>query len=211
MTRPPLIGITEGQDKRLEGFYVLRREYVRSIESAGGVPVILAPSGPALHPHVLDQLDGVLVSGGGDVEPEIYRARRAPEVVGTSPERDEYELQLITEMLARKVPLLGICRGMQLLNIALGGTLIQHIPKEVRTPIVHLDEKRDHLAIAHDVALLPGTILRRIFDTERIGVNSFHHQAVFELGRGLATSAVAQDGIIEAIELLGAPFVVGVQ
>jgi putative glutamine amidotransferase len=205
---PPLIGLTAGASPDSPDYYVLRWEYLRSIELAGGIPIVLAPSGPALHPSLIDRLDGVVVTGGPDIEPWVYGQRAEEGLLDVSAERDEFEIGLCHAALERGMPVLGICRGIQLLNVQLGGTLIQDLPA---CPIRHLDLKRPRQALVHPVRLAPGSRLAGILELTELEVNSMHHQAVDHLGAGLAAAAVAPDGVVEAIEAVERPFVVGVQ
>ncbi|MCC6133737.1 MAG: gamma-glutamyl-gamma-aminobutyrate hydrolase family protein [Acidobacteria bacterium] len=211
MATPSLIGITAGVNPESPDYYVLRWDYLRSIELAGGIPLVLAPSGPALHPALVDRLDGLVVTGGVDIDPHVYGKEPHPKVKQTSPERDEFELILIREVLDREIPVLGICRGMQVLNVEFGGTLIQDIPSETGSRLNHLDLDMPRAAIAHSVLVRAGSRLDDILDDEEVPVNSFHHQAVDRLGEGLVATAFAPDGIIEAIEKPGERFIVGVQ
>jgi gamma-glutamyl-gamma-aminobutyrate hydrolase PuuD len=208
---PPLIGITAGLSPTTPEYYVLRWDYLRSIELAGGIPVVLPPSGPALHPSLIVRLDGLVATGGVDVDPRLYGADPHPKVTDVSEERDEFELILMREALARGIPILGVCRGMQVLNVELGGTLIQDIPSETGSTLCHLDLDQPRATIAHPIFVECGSRLGDILGRHEVPVNSFHHQAVGRLGRGLNATAVAPDGIVEALELPGPRFVVGVQ
>ena len=211
MSVPPLIGITAGSEPAHPDYYVLRKDYVRSIELCGGLPVVLAPAGAALHPALLSKLDGLVLTGGIDVAPRLYGETPHPTVTDTSAEQDEFEVRLVHEALAHDVPVLAICRGMQLLNVALGGTLIQDLPSLVGTAVSHDDLARPRIAIAHRVVVAPGSKLHSLLGTDEVEVNSFHHQAVGALGHGLVATAFAPDGVVEGVELPSARFVVGVQ
>ena len=211
MCVPPLIGITAGNDPSHPDLYVLRWDYVRSVELTGGVPVVLAPAGAALHPALLTRLDGLVLTGGLDVSPAFYGASPHPALTPAIAERDEFELKLVREALVAALPLLAICRGQQLLNVALGGTLIQDLPSLVGTAVSHDDLARPRIAIAHRVVVAPGSTLRSLLGTDEVEVNSFHHQAVGALGHGLVATAFAPDGVVEGVELPSARFVVGVQ
>jgi putative glutamine amidotransferase len=207
----PAIGITIGYDDRREQYHVLRQDYVRSVEGAGGLPLILAPGKPDDAPELLDRVSGLLLSGGSDVDPGLYGEVPHPQLGRVVRERDEFELGLVREALGRDLPILAICRGHQVLNVATGGTLIQDIPSEVVGDVDH-DPRRQRWERAHDVRILDGTRLRRILGRETVSVNSFHHQAVKGLGRGLMASAWSQgDRIVEGIEAPERRFVVGVQ
>jgi putative glutamine amidotransferase len=207
----PAIGITIGYDDRREGLHALRQDYVRSVEKAGGLPLILAPGDPRDAAELLGRLDGLVLSGGADVDPALYGEDPHPGLGRVIRERDDFELALCREALARDRPLLAICRGHQVLNVATGGTLIQDIPSQLGRGGVH-DHRGERWEIAHEVNTLPGTRLREILGAERVSVNSFHHQAVARLGRGLRVSALSTpDDLIEGIEAPDASFVVGVQ
>ncbi len=207
---PPLIGITAGNDPKGQDLYVVRWSYLRSVELAGGVPVVLAPSGPALHPALVDRLGGLILTGGVDVQPQLYGAVPHETVDRTSPERDEFEIKLVHEVLRRELPVLGICRGMQVLNVALGGTLVQDIPAFVGSTY-HDDPERPRDGIAHKVDVRPGSILSGLVGAGQVEVNSFHHQCLDRLAPGLEVTARSEDGVVEGVELQGRPFVVGVQ
>ena len=153
MTNPPLIGITAGKHPEQTEHYVVRWDYVRCIELAGGVPVVLAPSGPALHSALLSRLDGLVVTGGVDIAPSLYGEEAHPTVNRTSPERDEFESALLRDSLRRDVPILGICRGHQMLNVVRGGTLLQDIPSMVEPHESHDDRERPRAGLAHRVRI----------------------------------------------------------
>jgi putative glutamine amidotransferase len=208
---PPLIGITSGTEPVLPGFYILRHDYVRSVELSGGVPVVLAPAGAALHPALLSKLDGLVLTGGIDVTPRLYREEAHPTVTETSAERDEFEVKLVLEVLAHDVPVLAICRGMQLLNVALGGTLVQDIRTEAGSAVRHDDFERPRTDLAHTVSVVTGTRLHELLGRDEVEVNTFHHQAVARLATPLVASAFAPDGLVEAVELPARRFVLGVQ
>lgn len=177
--------------------------YPRLVQSAGGLAAMLPPSEPALAESVVARLDGVVVAGGPDVAPERYGADRDPRTGPPAPERDAWELALIHAALASGTPLLGICRGMQLLNVALGGTLVQH-----------LDGHTESVGVfgTHTVKPVPGTLYASLVP-ETSAVPTYHHQSVDRLGDGLVPSAHAEeDGTVEAVERVGtAGWVLGVQ
>ena len=210
MTRP-LIGVTAGPSAGNKELFAIRDDYVRAVESAGGVPVVLAP-GPAAHaPDLAARLDGLLLTGGSDLDPRHYGETPHDTVYGVSPDRDSFELAMTREALERDLPLLAICRGHQVLNVAMGGTLVQDIPSQVGERVNH-DPKTERWELAHDVKILPGTRLREILGRDEVAVNSFHHQSIRTPGAGLVVSAHAVgDDVIEAVELPGRRFVLGVQ
>ena len=210
----PLIGVTTSE-LRPSGAGTLRRHgepahpemalgmtYLRAIEAAGGMPVVLPPLGDAT--AYVDRLDGICLSGGPDLDPAAYGAAdRHPELGPTEPTLDSFELELALAADERGLPLLGICRGAQALNVACGGTLYQHLPGHRQT--------EPATAATHSVHVEPGTRLAALLGTDVLRVNSFHHQAVERLGDGLRAVAHAADGTIEGVEAPGSRFVVGVQ
>jgi putative glutamine amidotransferase len=175
--------------------------YPRLVQRAGGLAVMLPPDDPSYAAAAVARLDGVVVAGGPDVEPARYGAERSPRTGPPAAERDAWELALIEAALASDTPLLGICRGMQLLNVALGGTLVQHIDGHVKDVGVF-----GH----HDATPVPGSLYAGVVP-ETSAVPTYHHQAVDRLGEGLLPSAHAADGTVEAIELPGPGWVLGVQ
>jgi putative glutamine amidotransferase len=206
----PIIGITLG-DGTEPGVHALRADYLRSVEQARAVPVAL-PALPAQDAAlVLDRLDGVLLSGGADVDPVLYGQTPHPKLRHVDRRRDDFELALVREALRRDRPLLAICRGQQVLNVALGGTLLQDIPSELGVVADH-DAPGERTSRPHAVEVLAHTRLRAILDRDELDVNSIHHQAVDRLGDGLEVSARSPvDGVIEGLEVPGSRFVVAVQ
>jgi putative glutamine amidotransferase len=207
----PAIGITIGYDDRRAGLHVLREDYVKSAELAGGLPLVLAPGSPADALDILEKVDGLLLSGGSDIDPALYGEPPHPKLGAVVRARDEFELALTREAIARDVPILAICRGHQVLNVALGGTLLQDIPSVVVAGVDH-DARSERWERSHEVRVLQDTRLREILGGETVAVNSFHHQAVDRLGQGLVVSAQSSgDQVIEGIEMPDRRFVLGVQ
>ncbi|GAB7107202.1 gamma-glutamyl-gamma-aminobutyrate hydrolase family protein [Streptomyces phaeofaciens JCM 4814] len=171
------------------------------VQRAGGLVAMLPPDAPDHAAATVARLDGLVVAGGPDVEPVHYGAERDPRTGPPARERDAWELALIDAALAAGVPLLGVCRGMQLLNVALGGTLTQHIDGHAEVVGVFGE---------HPVKPVPGTLYAGVVP-EECAVPTYHHQAVDRLGSGLVASAHAADGTVEAIELPSAAWVLGVQ
>lgn len=209
MTRP-LIGITTYSVAASWGVWntpaaLVPLVYVTAIEAAGGRPLLVPPADDAID-ETLDALDGVLFSGGEDITPDHYGAEPHPETTGVRPDRDRAEIQLLQAALARDMPVLAVCRGSQVLNVATGGDLVQHLPEVVgherhkHTPGVFAD---------HDVAVEPGSRLGAILG-DRAAVKSHHHQAYGRLGEGLREVAWADDGTVEALEDPSRRFALGV-
>ena len=219
---PVLIGVTtselrvaaqvrrrpHGEPPRVE--MALGLPYLRAVERAGGLPVVLPPLGLDRISPLLEHLNGVLLSGGPDLDPAAYGSAAHPELGPTEPQLDAFEVQLAREADARGLPILGICRGAQALNVARGGTLHQHLPEVTDGSIVHRQNQPDSEA-KHEVRIDPDSGLAAVIGRPRIEVNSFHHQAVDELGDGLYAVAWADDGVIEAIEGRGDSLLLGVQ
>lgn len=207
----PAIGITISYDQRRAGVHLLRQDYVRSVEKAGGLPFVLTPGRPEDALELLDRLDGLLLSGGSDVDPALFGEQRHESVTHVVRERDDFEIALSRTALERDLPLLAICRGQQVLNVAAGGTLVQDIPSQLSGDVNH-DPERERWETAHDVRVVPGTRLRAILGRDTVAVNSFHHQAVKDLGQGLLVSArSADDLVVEAVEAPDRRLALGVQ
>jgi putative glutamine amidotransferase len=189
-------------------------DYEESLRRAKGDLRVLDRS--ADHPpDVIATVDGLLLTGGGDVQPSIYGAAPHATFDPAEPGRDEYEIELVRRAIEADLPILAICRGLQVLNVARGGTLIQHIPEEIGTTVDH-QVKEPRFALAHDVwltsnSLLDRTLRERLEDADSCAVNSRHHQAPKDIGEGLAVSATAPDGVIEALEDPSRRFCLGVQ
>ncbi|MCU0241491.1 MAG: gamma-glutamyl-gamma-aminobutyrate hydrolase family protein [Vicinamibacteria bacterium] len=193
------------------GAVVLRCTYVDSISQAGAVPVILPPGAPESAADVLARLDALMITGGDDVDPALYGASAHPATTHVSRGRDDFEIALIKAALARDLPLLCICRGLQILNVALGGTLYQDIPSELPGAVRHRGDGARHEKI-HDVEIAPDTLLAALLGAGCLAVNSLHHQAIRDVAPGLAVSARAiPDGIVEAVESPAQRFLLGVQ
>jgi putative glutamine amidotransferase len=206
----PVVGITLG-DGDEPGVHAMREDYVRSVEQAGALPVVLPPVRPEDAPALLDRIDGVLLSGGVDVDPVLYGQPPHPKLGRVNRRRDDFELALAREALARDVPVLAICRGQQVLNVAVGGTLVQDVPSLMKGAMQH-DGSGPRWRRAHRVEVLAPSRLREILEGDAFRVNSLHHQAVDRLGEGLVASArCPDDGVVEGLEMPGRRFVVAVQ
>jgi len=191
-----------------------KHDYLRALERAGAVPRLLDP-GSDFVPAALDTCDGVLLTGGNDVDPARYGETVRHPTVEIDPNRDAYEVALVQAAFDRRLPLLAICRGVQLLNVVAGGTLVQDIPSAGITTLVHRRPKppRVKKTNQHVVHVASGTRLASLLPTAdgRVAVNSRHHQCIMAIAPGFVASAVAPDGIVEAIETPDGPFCLGVQ
>ena len=219
----PLIGVTtsevrlaEQSDPLPEGDppqreMALGMVYMRAIELAGGIPVVLPPLGHDMIAPLLDRLCGICLSGGPDIDPDGYgEGSRNPHLGTTEPDLDAYELALAQLADARRMPVLGICRGVQALNVARGGTLYQHVGDITDGSIQHRQAARGRIP-THPVRIEPGSRLARVMGVTEAEVNSFHHQAADHIGRNLRAVAWAPDGIVEGIEGTGPELYLGVQ
>lgn len=206
----PLIGISCSYDLK-EKRYFLAEAYVEAVIKAGGNPVVLpgAAGQKNVAPYIA-VLKGLVLAGGGDVDPSYFNEEPLPGLGEVTPERDSFEILLVKGALRQKLPILGICRGIQVLNVAAGGSLIQHIPSEIRRPLKHSQNAPRSYA-SHRVYLEKPSRLAEIMAGTLIRVNSFHHQAVREAAPGFSVTARSSDGVIEAIEAEQYPFVLGVQ
>jgi putative glutamine amidotransferase len=207
----PAIAITASYAKNPEDGFELHTAYVRSVEKAGGLPLVVVPGTPDDAAPVLDRVSGLLLTGGSDVDPVLFGEVRHPSVKRVVAERDAFEIALCQEALGRDLPVFAICRGQQVLNVALGGTLHQDIASQVPGAIQHRAET-ERWETSHEVEIVPGTRLRSILGAGKVDVNSFHHQAVKDVGKGLIVSARSPvDGVIEGLEVREQRFLVAVQ
>jgi putative glutamine amidotransferase len=207
----PVIGIVSNFDLEKDGYFCLAH-YVRSIEQSGALPVILPYVKADDVPTVLDLVSGLVLTGGGDFPTDLYGAEPNPAVARMIPARDAFEIPLARSALERDIPILGICRGMQLVNVLEGGTIYPHTLDELESAMDHRDGTPLSESV-HDVRLDPGSRLWQLCGSPSapFPVNSFHHQAIKRLAPGFIASAHAEDGVIEAIESPGRRFVIGVQ
>jgi putative glutamine amidotransferase len=216
--RRPTIGICTALEEARWGAWdraaaLLAFEYITAIQRAGGLALMIPPDESLVEDpdQALDLIDGLILAGGADIDPSSYGAEVHPKTKGSVPERDRSEIALARRAIERDIPVLGICRGMQLINVACGGTLRQHIPDEVG----HEEHRRNLGSFEnsdHDVRLQPGSLAARAAGEELHGTKSHHHQAVAELGEGLViTGHSTMDELPEAIEVPSREFVLGVQ
>ncbi len=214
----PVIGITSSQlvESASHGTFTrhsLTKDYSDAVLAAGGVPIIL-PFYPEVAREMFDLVDGIIVSGGADLDPALFGDSDVhPETYDIIPARDVAELELTRLAIARDKPLLGVCRGIQVLNVALGGTLYQDVTSQFSDSMAH---RQQMLRIAadepgHDATLASGTQIQRVFGSGSVSVNSFHHQAVKDVAPQLIATGWSGDGLIEAIERPESAFALGVQ
>ena len=178
----------------------LTAAYVTALERAGLIPLIVPPlSSAEAAASVLDSVAGLVLTGGEDVDPARYGEKRHEKVVSVNAARDATEAALVEEARARGTPVLAICRGIQILNVALGGSLVQDIPTQCESTIDH-DEEGARTSRSHEISIEPGSLIARAVGTEHCSVNSFHHQSVKRVADGMRVTARSPDGIIEGIE-----------
>ncbi len=209
----PLIGVLPLFEKDSHNYWI-KPVYMHGVETAGGLPVLLnLTDHPDSWRAMCDRMDGFLFTGGQDVGPALYHQEKIPECCYQAEERDAQEMWMLQTLLEMDKPILGICRGCQMLNVAMGGTLYQDLPTQHPSEINHSQSKlqipRDE--VSHAVTLSPGSLLHRLMDSDTPAVNSLHHQAIWEVAPALFPSAVAPDGIVEAVESTAHRFVLGVQ
>jgi len=215
----PVIGVTPdfnaGDRADMGGrepTYFLRARYIRAIEELGGIPLILPlVEGTAARRRLLDGVDGLLLTGSGpDLPPRLYGERQRYKFPLVSERRSSFELELVHQARTRDLPLLGICGGMQTVNVACGGSLYQDIPSQVQGALDHR-QKTKAVHLAHAVTVSPQSLLRKIVQQAKLMVNSSHHQSVKTVAPSLRASAVASDGIVEAIESPAHRFLLAIQ
>lgn len=201
-----LIGITCGFDED-RNMYYLRPGYWESVVRAGGTPIILPPvESSGVINHYLEVCDGYILSGGDDIDPAFWGEEPEPGLGEIDPCRDRFEIDLVREVIKRDKPALFICRGIQVLNVALGGTLIQ----DLHSDLAHRQYAPRYYPF-HDILLEKDSVLYRLFQQTTVRVNSFHHQAIGSLAPGLVATAGTRDGVVEAVECPSKSWILGVQ
>ena len=205
--QPPLIGITTSS-QMLAGSFCLSRLYVEAVRSAGGVPVLI-PAGEPDSSTILSRLDGLILSGGGDIDPEIYNGRSHVTIYNVDRERDRSEISLARLALSTNIPILGICRGLEVLVVATGGSLIPHLPDEVGEVVIHRAHQSS--AIEHSVKIAADSRLGEIVGATELNVFSWHHQAASIVPQEWNVTAQAADGVIEALEHKHHPWAIALQ
>lgn len=205
----PVIGVTatlkedidQVADRPLGRFVRADLDYVEGVAQAGGAPLVLPPVGEQrMAETVIGCLDGLLLSGGSDLDPSYYGEMPIPELNATLPDRDAFEMALLHEALRRGIPVFGICRGLQVLNVALGGTLYQDLPAQLGGETIKHRQQTPKWQATHEVEVHEGSWVGGITEAAIVKVNSYHHQSIKDLADGLRVSARSADGVIEAVE-----------
>lgn len=184
---------------------------VRAITQFGGVPIVLPNLVGDGIEEIAGAIDGLLLTGGGDIDPTLFGEEPLPGLGNIVPERDQFELALIQKMLELNKPILGICRGAQIMSIAMGGDMYQDIYSQKDAPLLQHDQQAPNWHGSHFVQVTEGSLLRKIVGVDKIKVNSYHHQALRNMPEGFIVSGVASDGVIESFESTNHAFVMGVQ
>lgn len=212
----PVVGVSTEQ-RDVDGVFgalstaMVSGLYVDAVRTAGGVPLLLPARDPESVDAMLDRLDAVILTGGGDLQPALHGRATHSSVNGIDADRDLFELRLASTACERRTPALAICRGMQVVNVALGGDLMVDIPSEVGTGVVHRGTE-PRVVVSHPIRIDPSSELSGLLQATRIEVNSVHHQAIRALGRNLHPVAWADDGVVEAVESADAAWpLIGVQ
>lgn len=207
MTSAPLIGVV-ARGRTDGGRYCAKAAYVDAIRRAGGEPLLFLPGAPDPS-RLLRLVDAAVLLGGGDVDPKHFGGRGHPASGPPDEEQDASEIQIIRLLAAGRLPLLGICRGVQVMNVALGGTLHEHVADAFGETVPHRASPQG--SVAHEVFVEADSLLARVLGTRRCSVSSSHHQALRDVAPGLSVTARAADGVIEAVEKAGHPWFIGVQ
>ena len=204
----PIIGISANLK---EQFLSVSTDYIQAITEFGGVPLVIPNLQEDAIDPIIQQIDGLLLTGGGDIDPTLFGEEPLQGLGNITPERDAFEIAITQKMLKLNKPILGICRGIQILNIAAGGDMYQDIYSQIEKRLLQHTQQAPRWHATHFVHLKKGSLLGDIIQKEKVKVNSFHHQAVRNIPNEFEVSALASDGIIEAVESKINSFVMGVQ
>jgi|TARA_B100001750_G_scaffold245913_1_gene266743 putative glutamine amidotransferase len=209
-----IIGITVDSESpggySKQPWYALRKNYCQMVSDSGGAPILL-PHETKLSDLYIKKIDGLLITGGNfDIDPRLYGEKKRFSQVTPKEGRTNFEIEITRKAIRKNIPILGICGGQQLLNVAFGGSLIQHIPKEIKSPLKH-EQTNPRTEAGHRIKVFKDTLLYKIVKKPSMNVNSAHHQAVKNPGRNLSINAIAEDGLIEGIENNNKKFCLGIQ
>lgn len=204
----PIIGVSSNLTELVLS---VPTDNIHAVTRFGGVPIVLPNMEKEGIDSIANLIDGLLLTGGGDIDPTLFGEEPHRSLGSIVPERDEFEIELIKKMLEQNKPILGICRGAQIMSIASGGDMYQDIYGQIETPLIQHDQRAPRTHASHYVQLAKGTVLQHLIGKDRIKVNSFHHQAVRNIPEGYQVSGIASDGIIEAFESQNHSFVMGLQ
>lgn len=207
----PMIGITPVIEKNSENVNVSTAN-IKAIEQSGGVPIILPlTKDDSIIEEIVSKIDGLYLTGGNDIDPTYFGEEPHPKLGGIHPLRDYFEISIVKKMIEAQKAILGVCRGSQVMNIALGGTMYQDIYSQIDEELLQHQQNAPSDHASHFVDIVKDSLLHQIVGVERMKVNSRHHQANWKLGEDLQKSATASDGVLEAIESKESPFVLGLQ
>lgn len=207
----PIIGVTPGISED-EKFYKVSTDNLAAIEKAGGIPLVLSYLSKAQDiKQIVEKIDGLYLTGGDDIDPKYFNEDPHPNIGAFNPKRDALEMKITKLMLTKNKPILGVCKGTQMLNLAAGGDMYQDIYAQIDTDLIQHRQKAPRYVATHDVKLIKDSLIYQILGKENIRVNSLHHQANRQVGKGFIVSGKAADGVIEAIESLKHRFVLGLQ
>lgn len=206
----PLIGVTPSVAKD-KSRYTLHGAHGEAIERAGGIPIMIPYVSEAIVQQLAQKIDGLYLTGGYDIDPHYFNEEPEIGLGRVDPLRDLFEIKLLQEMLMYKKPVFGVCRGSQIINVALGGTMYQDLEEQKKDVFIQHKQKRQLVYGSHYIKISQDSLLYKMIQSERIKVNSNHHQANKQLGSGLQIAATSKDGVIEAIEGKNHPFLLGVQ
>ena len=209
-SKMPIIGISSFGESSVTSASLT---YINSVKIAGGVPLVIPMTTDEEQLNrILDVIDGLVMTGGEDIDPLKYFGEEPHKALGTIvPERDAFDVLLIRMAVKKGIPVMGICRGHQVMNVAFGGTLYQDIPSQVKNNFVKHSQKAPNYYGTHTIDIEKGSLLAKLLGVNTVVVNSFHHQSVKDIAPGFKTTAVSKDGVIEAIEMIGNDTVFGVQ
>ncbi|MCM3742434.1 gamma-glutamyl-gamma-aminobutyrate hydrolase family protein [Oceanobacillus luteolus] len=207
----PLIGVSPALEMDNKSYYVTKNNLL-AIEKAGGIPVVLPYlSDSKTIAEVVEKIDGLYLTGGDDIDPIYFNEEPHPKLGTFQPERDAFEIEIIQKMLEKDKPILGVCKGAQMLNLATGGDMYQDIHSQIEGELVQHSQKAANYVPVHDVELTEGSLIHRLAGRKVIRVNSFHHQANRKPGKDLIISGLAKDGVVEVVESEVHQFALGLQ